>query len=419
MKFLLSHAGKQHAYRHALALQRAARLDRFVTSSYYRPDRAPDAWLARWARLDRVLRRRHLDGLDDAVRRCPWFELPEVACRAVVGNGRCARHLTYHRDAAFDRWVAHSQIEATRADGFWGFQGSCARSLVAARARGMLAVAEFATAHVTAARRILDAERRRHPEWADSISHLDFPAWYERQLEVEPHRADVCVVASTFARRSLEEVGVASERIRTLPLGADLARIEFTPRPADGPFRILFVGSVGQRKGIQYLLDAYERMRSASTELVVVGPMVGSGRAFGRRRTHAEYLGRLDEADVYRQMARSHVLVLPSLFEGFGLVIVEAMAAGLPVIASTHSAAPDIIRDGIDGFVLAPDDVDGLADRLARLAGRRGDVEAMGREAADRARSFGWDRHAERVAALCCELEEGVWPRARHLSSAS
>jgi len=123
MKFIVAHSGKQHAYRHALAMQNRGRLAWFLTSTYYRPDRRPEAWLRCWPRADRAMRRRHLDGLDEAVRRQLWLELPEVACRALIGNGRLAQHLTYVRDAAFDRWVARGQLRAGDAQGFWGFQG--------------------------------------------------------------------------------------------------------------------------------------------------------------------------------------------------------------------------------------------------------------------------------------------------------
>ena len=81
--------------------------------------------------------------------------------------------------------------------------------------------------------------------------------------------------------------------------------------------------------------------------------------------------GRLDQAEIVREMHAAHVLVLPSVFEGFGLVIAEAMATGMPVIASTHSAGPDLMREGRDGFVLEPDDVEGLAQRLETLRADR------------------------------------------------
>ena len=103
---VVSHSGKQHAYRHARAMQRLGFLNRFVTSSYYAPSRWPDRVLARFGRLDRYLQRRHLEGLADRVVRKPRFELPEILCRATIGNGRLATRLVLRRDKLVDRWVA-------------------------------------------------------------------------------------------------------------------------------------------------------------------------------------------------------------------------------------------------------------------------------------------------------------------------
>jgi len=405
LSVVVSHSGKQHAYQHALALQKIGLLNRFVTSSYYAPSRWPDRLLSRVQSVDRYLRRRHLEGLGKRVVRQPLFELPEVLCRATVGNGRLAGNLMLQRDARFDHWVARTAMDsADSANTFWGFQGSCCESLSAARDRRMTPVLELATGHAPAAERILGHERERHPEWADSFSNMAFPEWYAQRLDEEVLRADYCVAASNFTRRTLTDAGVPDGGILTLPLGADLSTFRFAPRPTEGPFRILFVGGVGQRKGIKYLLDAYARIRSRSTRLVVVGPLIGSGRAFRTHAREVEYVGRADRDAVVKHMHRSHVLVLPSLFEGFGLVLVEAMATGLPVIGSTHSAAPDIVREGTDGYVLRPDDVDGLADRLTRLIEDRRMAAEMGAAAAERAAEFGWNRHVDRLRDVCAVI---------------
>ena len=400
---LVAHAGKQHAYRHAAAVEQAGCLHKFVTSGYYKPDRWPDRLVSRVQKLDVALRRRSLNDLssDRVIRR--WrLELPELFARAIVGNGKLAAGLVERRDAKFDRWVARRFVQ--KANIYWGFQGSCLESLRAAQRAGRLAVAEFATAHVTKAIEILSAEARRHPEWADSISNFHFPKWYQGRLEAEPHAADICIAASEFTRQSLLEVGIAPERIKMLPLGADLSQFSQTERGASGKFRILFVGGVGQRKGIKYLLDAYRRVRCDTTELVIAGPLHCNAAVLAPYRSEVTLLGRMDQAAVVREMQQSHVLVLPSVFEGFGLVIPEAMATGMPVIASTHSAGPEIIRDGVDGYVLEPDDVEGLAGKLEYLASYRTDAAQMGRNAAARSREFSWKQHALRVAKLIDEI---------------
>lgn len=400
---VVAHSGKQHAYRHAAAVENAGALLRFITSSYYKPDRFPDRILGKSAWLDVRLRRRTLASIpSDKVIRAWRFELPEILARAIVGNGKLAEDLMLRRDEAFDRWVARKFAKLGNI--FWGFQGSCLESLKAARSANILAVAEFATAHVTSAIEILSREAERHPEWAETISNFHFPDWYRERLEDEPRHADYCVVASAFSQESLEKVGIDRSRIKMLPLGVDVQDFDFKRRTADGPFRILFVGGIGQRKGVKYLLEAFKRIHRPGIELVFAGPMGKSEKPLENYRGLYQYLGRLDQKAVVAEMHKAHVLVLPSVFEGFGLVIPEAMASGMPVIASTHSIAPEIIREGVDGFVLAPDNVEGLANKLDWLASRREEACEMGVRASEQARTVSWEAHGRRLREIITEV---------------
>lgn len=400
---VVAHSGKQHAYRHAAAVENAGALLRFVTSSYYKPDRFPDRVLGQSSWLDARLRRRTFAAIpSDKVIRAWRFELPEILARAVLGNGKFAENLMLRRDAAFDHWVARKFAKLGNI--FWGFQGSCLESLKAARSAGVTAVAEFATAHVTSAIEILSREAERHPEWAETISNFHFPDWYRERLEEEPRHADYCVVASAFSQTSLERVGIDRAKIKMLPLGVDVQDFEFKPRTTEGPFRILFVGGIGQRKGIKYLLEAFKRIQKPGIELVLAGPMGLSEKPLANYRGLYQYVGRLNQNAVVAEMHKCHVLVLPSVFEGFGLVIPEAMASGMPVIASTHSIAPEIIREGMDGFVLAPDDVAGLATKLDWLASHREDAREMGAHASKQARTVSWEAHGWQLREIIAEV---------------
>jgi glycosyltransferase involved in cell wall biosynthesis len=184
-----------------------------------------------------------------------------------------------------------------------------------------------------------------------------------------------------------------------------LTEFRYAERTRSGPFRILFVGGVGQRKGVKYLLEAFDRVRGKGVELTLAGPLPADMRPLAPFQSAVRLTGRLDQAEIVREMHQAHVLVLPSVFEGFGLVIVEAMATGMPVIASTHSAGPDVIRESVDGFVLEPDDVDGLVDRLEQLRSDRNRAVEMGRAACDQAKNFSWQAHAERVRDILGQLE--------------
>jgi glycosyltransferase involved in cell wall biosynthesis len=279
--------------------------------------------------------------------------------------------------------------------------------LHAARNSGVITVAEFAAAHIPLVSKILAAEAERHPEWADTIGALQIPHWYRQRLELEPHEADYCIAASSFTRRSLLEAGVADAKIKTLPLGADLNQFTEAPRSRTGKLRVLFVGKISQAKGVKYLLEAIKRIHSQDVELVLVGPPVGNGAPLARYSGLYTWLGRLDQKQVIEEMWRSHVLILPSVLEGFGLVIPEAMATGMPVIASTHSVGPEIIEDGHDGFILQPDDVEGLAERIDWLAMNRERVREMGVLAAQKARTFSWEAHERRLGAIIDEIWDG------------
>jgi glycosyltransferase involved in cell wall biosynthesis len=402
----VGHSGRQHAYRLAAVLGRLGCLDRLATSGYYKPDVFPDRLIAGLPRLDTLLRRRHLDGLDTqrVIRR--WdLEVPELLYRGFGRRGLLGELLVMIRDLRFDRWAARHW--APRSQVYWGFQGSCLHSLRAARSAGALAVAEFAAVHITSVRKIIAREAERHPEWADSMPALRLPSWYEHRLLEEPLAADYCVTACGFARRSLLDAGVARDRVEILPLGVDLAAFRPTSRSQSGAFRVLFVGKISQSKGVKYLLEAMRRLHSEQIELVLVGPLVGSGRALATYAGSCTCLGKAEQRRVVGEMQKSHLLVLPSLSEGFGFVIPEAMATGMPVIASTHSAGPEIIEEGVDGFILEPDDVDGLAGHIDWLASHRGEACAMGMAASRKAREFSWECFEQRLA----QTLQNIWQR--------
>ena len=179
---------------------------------------------------------------------------------------------------------------------------------------------------------------------------------------------------------------------------ASLTRRSVTePAPGSDPPRILFVGRLEARKGIDTLLDAATVLANAGTafELHIVGDdsLVGpSGRTYREdfERAHPEltetvrFLGRIDDEALRHEYSTCDVFVAPSRFESFGLILLEAMMFAKPVVSSDIGGMTEIIRDGVSGFLVPPDDVDALAGALARLvelpgaAGDRGARRAGG-----------------------------------------
>ena len=157
-----------------------------------------------------------------------------------------------------------------------------------------------------------------------------------------------------------------------------------------GPLRILFVGNLIARKGLHHLIDALCRLPPAEWRLEVVGDDgVDSAYAAALRRQigaagledNIHQHGRVSDGELAQQYSAAHLLAVLS-YEGFGIVYLEAMAFGLPVLASVNGGGGEIVRHGVSGFLVEPTDADGIAAHLSALAGDREQLAALGPERA-------------------------------------
>jgi glycosyltransferase involved in cell wall biosynthesis len=182
---------------------------------------------------------------------------------------------------------------------------------------------------------------------------------------------------------------------------------------SDGPLRLLFVGNLIPRKGLHFLLAALART-SAAWHLSVVGsPDVApiyarSLHAVTEKQGLAERItwrGSLDDAALAAEMVSADVLAVPSEYEGFGIVYMEGMGYGLPALATTAGAAPEIVTDGENGFLVEPDDVTALAGRIETLAGDRALLARMSAAARTRfATHPTWDATTTAIRNFLLEL---------------
>ncbi len=228
-----------------------------------------------------------------------------------------------------------------------------------------------------------------------SLSSTDF-----ERLATEPLLANGWVAASTFTARTLAEHGVPFQDIQVVPYGVDGVHFPERARAASppGPYTAAYVGSMVQRKGLTYFLDAIRSIGRPHVKAVLCG------RGFIDRDLLAQYddldmdihVG-VSDAELVRILHGCDVVVLPSLAEGFGHVILEAMSCGLPVIATPHTCAPDVFEDGVQGFIVPVRDYGAIEEKLAWGLNQREQLSEMGVQAAVRARQFTWQRFRTRL----------------------
>ncbi len=270
-----------------------------------------------------------------------------------------------HRNTAFDRAVARALLPGGGI--FHGAVGQSLHGLRAARQLGYRTVLDVVTLH---------ADEFRAAQAKGCGAFAIRPTMHRteyRRILAEYAEADLVRVMSHVAAGTFKERGFPTERIVVAqpPFEvADFPEATF----AEPVFRVCYVGLIEPWKGFHHLVEAFDRLRLPESELVLWGGcgsrpvtnyMQAKCAANPAIKVRPTEIRKAGLAEVY---GRASVLVLPSLADGFGYVVGEAMASGLPVITTTKTGAADLVADGVNGYLIAPGDENALAERLAHLA---------------------------------------------------
>jgi len=279
-------------------------------------------------------------------------------------------------DASFDL-LASRRLPAD-ADLVYVCSWAALRTIRAARARGARSVLWCPTPHIEESIRIAREEGARFGTKTRYATD-----WMRRRVLQEYAEADWIRVDSRYVLETMVRRGVPREKLLLVAPGVDASR--FYPGQGDGVFRVCLVGQLSLLKGYPYLVRAFEALGVPAGELMLFGPLVDR---FNRRMVE-RYLvnprirhGYGDPVPVYQ---RASVFVLPSVADGFGFAVLEAMACGLPVIISESTGAKDCVRDGEEGFVVPDRDVEAIRVRLLELYRDPALARRMGRAARRRA----------------------------------
>jgi glycosyltransferase involved in cell wall biosynthesis len=298
------------------------------------------------------------------------------------------RHLRLRRELLYESWHGLRRPRIDRVTG----------PVDVIHATGMAIPPKSAPLAVT----VHDLAFLDHPE--HSTRHgLRF---FRRSLALTRRDADVVLCPSDATRRELADVGVAPERVRVVPWGVEpfevtadeIDRVRARHR-VNGRY-VLWVGTVEPRKNLAGLLAAFRQLHDHEAELLLVGPpgwnedlAARLGATGGRVRA----LGFVPTDELRALYAGAAAFCLPSLREGFGLPVLEAMMAGAPVVTTAGTATEEVVGDA--GICVDPLDHDAIADALRRVLDDDECARGMRQRAVARARTFTWSRTAELTVA--------------------
>jgi len=299
----------------------------------------------------------------------------------------------------FDRFVAGQLPEC---DVFCGLSGSGLHSGRRAKSRGAKYVCDRGSAHIRVQDRILREEFE--------LQGIPYPGVDPRIImreEEEYEAADLITVPSAFAMNTFLEAGVPRRKMRLATYGADLGMFHACTARQPDDFNVVFVGGLSVRKGIRYLLDAFQQLQCKNKRLTLVGTVLPEMEATINALRHNPRIkvrGHVPQEKLKEILSASHALVLPSVEDGLGLVQVQALACGCPVIATQNTGAQDVFTDGKEGFIVPIRDAAAIAERLQRLADDPELSITMSQAAVQRVKSIsGWDRYGDRMFQIFSE----------------
>lgn len=230
----------------------------------------------------------------------------------------------------------------------------------------------------------------------------------ERKIVREYAFSDFLLVPSQIVKDALVSSGYDPRKIYSLSYGVDTEL--FSPcnneNNKDRKYRIIYVGSISPAKGVHYLIEAFINLRLPNSELIIIG----SGNqeyveAINKSTNQNIYwLGHIAKIELPKYYRSASVFVLPSLADSFGMVTLEAMSCGLPVVITENVGSKEIVDDGIDGYIVPIRNVEALECRLEELYNNSNTRLKMGEAARVKANNYSWQEYTVRLINIYLEI---------------
>lgn len=274
-------------------------------------------------------------------------------------------------------------------DIFIGWSGSSLETLIEAKKQNKITILERGSSHYNYQMKILQETNKKF--------FPNYDSWQRELLEYE--LADYISIPSSFVKRTFIENGISENKLIVNPYGVDLSEFKQIEKK-DNVFRIIFCGSLSIQKGSNYLLQAIYELNLPNFEFWHIGSIKEEMDNYIEKYTSKSiiYKGVYPQNELYKLYSQGSVFILPSVQDGFGMVIFQAMSCGLPVILSENTGAYDAItQDGEEGFVIPIKNVEAIKEKILYLYNNQDIAKEMGQKAKKRIESgFTWEDYGNR-----------------------
>ncbi|HEX5152934.1 MAG TPA: glycosyltransferase family 4 protein [Parafilimonas sp.] len=344
----------------------------------------------------------------------PWRETGRLIA---IKAGR--QKLTAHEKGVFsidsvyrslDCYVAGrlQQEKAKGAGAIYAYEDGAAFSFKKGKEFQLECVYDLPIGYWRSMHNMLLEEAGKTPDWAATLGGLNDSTEKLKRKDDEISLADKIIVASSFTASTLKEYPGKLPPVHVVPYGFPIAEPkEYGVLKKGQPLKILFVGGLSQRKGLSYLFDAVNKLGNY-VSLTVVGrgtESVNNCKPLQENLNQHRWIETIPHDEVLALMREHDVLVFPSLFEGFGLVITEAMSQGTPVITTERTAGSDLINHGENGWLVNAGCADAISHILEQILSRPQSIAEVGTAAVGTAGKRPWSVYGRELAGVVGKSE--------------
>lgn len=410
------HPGKQHSFQTAKAVKLAGASLEYFTTVYDKPGSLTHAVKPFLGKTDseKANTRRCTDLNDDEVKQFfEWYGLYQLLMMRMHITGEEYDRINDRLNVWFGHRVAR-HLKRENVDLVISYDNNSATlfSDLKEKAPNIIRVLDVSAANRVYMKKIYEEDLQVSPEFADKLKDecpiLGDQSICER-IQEEINLSQYFLVGSSFVKKSLEYSGVKPEQIYVCPYGVDtdkFCRERIEIRPDEEPIRFVFIGGTKQLKGLSYMLQAFQQIDNKKATFTIIGTDNICSDLKEKYAKNVTFLGMILHKKMPEVLQNYDVMLFPSLGEGFGLSMAEAMACGLPVISTANTGAYDIVSDAQNGFIVPIQDADAIANKMQWFINNREEIPRMGQNAMKTVSELTWDNYYKQVAAAIGEIIE-------------
>lgn len=307
-----------------------------------------------------------------------------------------------------DKWVSNKLAQAKKEGvlGVYAYEDGAFATFTKAKQLDIKCIYDLPIGYWKSARLLMQSEFDTNPDWSSTLIGFNDSKLKLEKKDQELALADVVFVASSFTKKTLEEYSRKLPEIKVIPYGfPEVSQKKQYQSLVNRKLKVLFVGGLSQRKGLSYLFEAVEGLEN-KVDLTIIGhKAILNCNALNTALEQHNWIPSLPHDQVLACMSEHDVFVFPSLFEGFGLVITEAMSQGVPVITTDRTAGPDIIQDGVDGWIVPAGSSIAIKEVFVAILETPEIVEQFGLAAQQKAQTRPWSVYGQEMAKALSSLK--------------